>query len=123
MIQIADVTKVYQMGAVQVHALRGVSLQIKRGEFVAIMGSSGSGKSTLMHILGLLDVPDCGHYQLNGQEIHELSEDARAGLRAREIGFIFQKFNLLARVPARENVALPLIYGNAQGGQNPRSTA
>jgi len=118
-IKIFDVTKVYQMGAVQVHALRGVSLQIQKGEFVAIMGSSGSGKSTLMHILGLLDVPDSGHYQINGQEILGLSEDARAGLRAREIGFVFQQFNLLARVPARENVALPLIYGNAPGDTNP----
>ncbi|MCF7847291.1 MAG: ABC transporter permease [Kiritimatiellales bacterium] len=119
MIKVSDITKVYQMGAVQVHALRGVSLQIKKGEFVAIMGSSGSGKSTLMHILGLLDVPDSGHYQINGQEVRGLSEDARAGLRAREIGFIFQQFNLLARISARDNVALPLIYGNAPGDKTP----
>jgi macrolide transport system ATP-binding/permease protein len=119
MIRVSDITKVYQMGAVQVHALRGVGLHIKQGEFVAIMGSSGSGKSTLMHILGLLDVPDSGHYQINGQEVQGLSEDARAGLRAREIGFIFQQFNLLARISARDNVALPLIYGNAPGDKTP----
>jgi macrolide transport system ATP-binding/permease protein len=119
MIQVSDITKVYQMGAVQVHALRGVSLHIRQGEFVAIMGSSGSGKSTLMHILGLLDVPDSGHYRINGQEVQGLSEDARAGLRAREIGFIFQQFNLLPRVSARDNVALPLIYGNAPGDKTP----
>jgi macrolide transport system ATP-binding/permease protein len=119
MIKVSDVTKVYQMGEVQVHALRGVSLHIREGEFVAIMGSSGSGKSTLMHILGLLDVPDSGNYQINGQEVRGLSEDARAGLRAREIGFIFQQFNLLSRVSARDNVALPLIYGHAPGDKTP----
>ena len=113
MIEIADMRKVYQMGSVQVHALRGVNLRIERGEFVAIMGASGSGKSTLMHILGLLDVPDGGRYRLNGSEVQGLSEDARADLRAQAIGFIFQQFNLLPRVSARDNVALPLIYGNA----------
>jgi macrolide transport system ATP-binding/permease protein len=119
MIKVSDISKVYQMGTVQVHALRGVSLQISKGEFVAIMGSSGSGKSTLMHILGLLDVPDDGHYQINGQEVQGLTEDERAGLRAREIGFIFQQFNLLPRVTARDNVALPLIYANVPRSKTP----
>ena len=113
MIEIADMSKVYQMGSVQVHALRGINLRIERSEFVAIMGASGSGKSTLMHIMGLLDVPDGGRYRLNGSEVQGLSEDARADLRAQAIGFIFQQFNLLSRVSARDNVALPLIYGNA----------
>jgi len=113
MIDIADIRKVYHMGSVEVHALRGVDLRIQRGEFVAIMGASGSGKSTLMHILGLLDVPDGGRYRLNGSEVQGLSEDARADLRAQAIGFIFQQFNLLSRVSARDNVALPLIYGDA----------
>ncbi len=115
MIKITDITKVYQMGSVHVHALRGVSLRIKSGEFVAIMGSSGSGKSTLMHILGLLDVPDAGSFRLKDREVKGLSEDERADLRARSIGFIFQQFNLLPRVSALDNVALPLIYGATPG--------
>ncbi len=119
MIEVTDIKKVYQMGSVQVYALRGVSLRIESGEFVAIMGASGSGKSTLMHILGLLDVPDSGNYRLNDQEVRGLSEDERAGLRAQSIGFIFQQFNLLPRVSALDNVALPLIYGATPGARTP----
>jgi len=109
-IQVQNLSKTYQMGDTPVKALDGVDLSIEAGEFVAIMGPSGSGKSTLMHILGLLDVPDSGSYQLLGQEVSGLSEDELAALRSRSIGFVFQQFNLLARRSALENVALPLIY-------------
>ncbi|MFH1723992.1 MAG: ABC transporter permease [Elusimicrobiota bacterium] len=121
MIEIRDVHKTYQMGQVTVHALRGVSLTVREGEFVAIMGPSGSGKSTLMHILGLLDVPDKGSYNLFGREVSALSEDELAALRGRTLGFIFQQFNLLPRTSSFENVSLPLLYcGN---GHDPRRAA
>jgi macrolide transport system ATP-binding/permease protein len=110
MIELQDINKSYKMGETLVHALRGVSLQIQEGEFVAIMGPSGSGKSTLMHILGLLDIPTSGSFQLHGQEVSQLSEDDLAVLRREEIGFIFQQFNLLPRLSAAENVSLPLLY-------------
>lgn len=110
MIEIRNVTKSYQMGETRVDALKGVSLTIEDGDFVAIMGPSGSGKSTLMHILGLLDVPSEGSYQLHGREVSKLSEDELAILRRDEIGFIFQQFNLLPRMPAWQNVSLPLLY-------------
>jgi macrolide transport system ATP-binding/permease protein len=110
MIELKDVTKSYQMGEVEVQALRSVSLTIDDGDFVAIMGPSGSGKSTLMHILGLLDVPTSGSYRLHGEEVSQLSEDELAILRRDEIGFIFQQFNLLPRMPAWQNVSLPLLY-------------
>ncbi len=110
MIELTDVHKTYRMGATEVHALRGVSLVIEPGEYVAITGPSGSGKSTLMHVIGLLDVPDAGSYRLFGQEVARLSEDELAAARRERIGFVFQTFNLLPRVSAAENVALPLIY-------------
>ncbi len=110
MIEIRGVHKTYQMGEELVHALQGVDLRIEDGDFVAIMGPSGSGKSTLMHVLGLLDVPDSGSYLLNGREVAKLSENELALMRREAIGFIFQQFNLLPRMSALENVALPLIY-------------
>lgn len=110
MIEIRDVTKSYQMGDTRVDALRGLNLTIEDGDFVAIMGPSGSGKSTLMHILGLLDIPSQGSYKLHGREVSKLSEDELAILRRDEIGFIFQQFNLLPRMPAWQNVSLPLLY-------------
>jgi len=110
MIEINQVSKSYQMGETRVDALKGLSLTIEDGDFVAIMGPSGSGKSTLMHILGLLDVPTSGSYKLHGREVSKLSEDELAILRRDEIGFIFQQFNLLPRMPAWQNVSLPLLY-------------
>ncbi len=110
MIELKEISKTYVMGDNVVPVLRGVSLKIEDGDFVAIMGPSGSGKSTLTHIIGLLDVPSTGSYQLNGREVSKLSEDDLAVLRREEIGFIFQQFNLLPRMDARENVALPMLY-------------
>jgi putative ABC transport system ATP-binding protein len=110
LLQIEDMTKVYQMGEVQVHALRGVSLEVQKGEYVAIMGASGSGKSTLMNMIGLLDQPTGGSYRIQGTEASQLSRGKLASLRNREIGFVFQQFNLLPRVSARRQVELPLFY-------------
>lgn len=112
MIELKDIHKTYRMGDTTVYALRGVSLTIEPGEFVAIMGPSGSGKSTLMHMIGLLDVPDSGSYRLLGREVAHLGEDDLAVLRREAIGFVFQQFNLLPRVSAEENVAMPLLYSH-----------
>ena len=111
-IQIRDPVKTYDMGATQVHALRGLSLDIDVNEYVAIMGPSGSGKSTLLNILGCLDVSTSGQYELNGQQVSEMDDDALARIRNREIGFVFQTFNLLPRSDALDNVELPLVYSS-----------
>ncbi len=117
LIELADVHKVYDMGAVQVRALNGVSLQIERGEYLAIMGSSGSGKSTLMNLLGCLDTPSSGSYRLNDTAVQGLSDTQLAAIRNKEIGFVFQTFNLLARTSALHNVELPLIYAGVARGE------
>ena len=116
-IQLSNVHKVYDAGDVSVHALRGVSLEIERGGFVAIMGTSGSGKSTMMNILGCLDRPSKGQYFLDGVEVSNFTKDQRADIRNRKIGFVFQGFNLLRRTSAAENVELPLIYSNVPAAE------
>ena len=109
-IQLRDLRRDYDMGGEVVHALRGVTLGIRRNEYVAIMGPSGSGKSTLMNLIGCLDTPTAGEYWLSGQEVSRMSDDALARVRNREIGFVFQTFNLLPRATALQNVELPLVY-------------
>ncbi|WP_027586754.1 ABC transporter ATP-binding protein [Acidipropionibacterium thoenii] len=112
-----DVTKTYQTGAVAVQALRGVSLDVRRGEYLAIMGPSGSGKSTLMNILGCLDVLTTGRYLINGHDVASLGENDLAEIRNKEIGFVFQQFNLLPALSAWRNVELPLFYGGVPAGE------
>ena len=123
MIELDDVAKVYHMGAIEVRALAGVSLRIDRGEMVAVMGASGSGKSTLMNILGCLDVPTSGAYRFDARDVGRLSDDRLAEVRNREIGFVFQTYNLLPRMTAIQNVALPLLYGGGARRNNRAAAA
>ncbi len=119
-IQLDHIHKVYAMGDVEVHALRGISLTIREGEFVAIMGASGSGKSTTMNLIGCLDRPTRGTYILDGQDVSTLSKDERADIRNQKIGFVFQGFNLLSRTSAMENVELPMLYSGLKADERHR---
>jgi putative ABC transport system ATP-binding protein len=124
LIRLQDITKVYHLGDVEVHALRGVSLEIQDGDFVSIMGPSGSGKSTLMNIIGCLDQPSAGRYWLDGTDVSQLNDNRLAEIRNKKIGFVFQTFNLLSRTTAFQNVTLPLIYsGMAARERRDRSKA
>ena len=117
LISMRDIWKTYQMGTEQLHALRGVSFQVKKGEYLAIIGPSGSGKSTLMNLIGCLDSPSKGEYWINGHQVAAMTDDELARIRNKEIGFVFQTFNLLARATALHNVELPLIYAGMKSGE------
>ncbi|MGH9159529.1 MAG: ABC transporter ATP-binding protein [Vicinamibacteraceae bacterium] len=124
LIETRDLWKTYLMGAEEIHALRGVSIQIEKGEYVAIMGPSGSGKSTLMNLIGCLDTPSRGTYLLNAKEVSQMDDDELARIRNEEIGFVFQTFNLLPRATALHNVELPLVYaGVSSADRTQRATA
>src|SRR3954471_7639237 len=115
LIETRDIWKTYVMGAEEIHALRGISIAIERGEYVAIMGPSGSGKSTLMNLIGCLDTPTQGSYLLNGKQVSQMNDNELARIRNEEIGFVFQTFNLLPRATALQNVELPLVYAGVAG--------
>jgi len=123
LIEIEGVTKVYRMGDVQVHALKGIDLRVEDGEFVAVMGASGSGKSTLMNVIGCLDLATEGRYLLDGVDVRRLSDDQLAVIRNRKIGFVFQSFNLIPRSSALHNVEMPLIYAGLGNGRRQRALA
>lgn len=117
LISMTDIWKTYQMGVEELHALQGVSFEVEKGEYLAIIGPSGSGKSTLMNLIGCLDSPSQGQYWINGHRVSEMTDDELARIRNKEIGFVFQTFNLLARATALHNVELPLIYAGMRAGE------
>lgn len=123
LIKITDIKRNFVLGNEIVYVLKGINLEINKGEYVALMGPSGSGKSTLMNLLGCLDTPTSGHYVLNGKDVSQMKDDELAGIRNKEIGFVFQTFNLLPRTTALDNVALPMIYaGYSKSERNTRAT-